>query len=211
MTSEVTLFGIEERLTALIESEDLVPAEMDAEYQAELAEALLKAVAKRDAVANYITALMVKADAAKAELESHTQRLKKREERFRRAAATLSEYVLRIIQENVPEPKKGARRLEGAVASLVAKKCPASVEVGVPALVPAEYCKFTVRPLTFAEWRKIQNTLRETSETCEAIANLLVSAAASEPSKAEVRKALDSGISVPGAKLIEDKYRLEIT
>ncbi len=200
----LSLYSLEDTYLSLIDTEGAVPAEQEAEFKEALAVALKSAVAKRDAVGQFILHCEAMAEASRAE----QKRLAARAKTFDNAAERLKSYVLGIIEAGGTDEKGKYRKLDGNTVSLIPKANPASVEITDIEAVPSEY-----KTLTFSvpavEWD-------DHIEGCrEMIGSLpLILLAISKPSvsvdKAALAKALKSGAMVPGCDLKTDSMRLEV-
>ena len=74
-----SLWDLEAQLQALTDTEGIVAAGDREQFERELSLALKNSLAKRDACAQVLTSLLIRADAAKAEREAHVKRLEARE------------------------------------------------------------------------------------------------------------------------------------
>jgi hypothetical protein len=136
MSSELTLYNLEDDLASLIETEEGgVPAEVAEQFRQELAETLRKATGKRDKVSAFIRHL--EAQAAFAGQEA--QRLSQRKRFFENAAERMRGYVRWVIEQMGPDEKGAWRKLEGRISTLSLRKCPDAVEITDEAVVPAEF------------------------------------------------------------------------
>ena len=103
------------------------------------------------------------------------------------------------------------KKIEGARYTLAIKKNPASVQITDPAEIPKPYMRRTVTMNADLYDRLMAHLM--TSERGAPIFQELMEAKASdpEPMKAEIGKELKAKVEVPGAKLIDDRVRLEIS
>lgn len=146
-SSSLTLYEFAEDLLALLNSEALVTAEQQAEYQRDLAASLEKTAAKRDAVAAFIKTLELHAKFAGEEID----RIRARKQAFQNSADRLRQYVVDIIDGLGPDAKGKLRKFEGDCFTLQALACPVSLEITEESLVPLEYRRVTVS-LREDEW-----------------------------------------------------------
>lgn len=128
-TGSITLWSVEESITALLDTADMVPPEQQEEYQQALAEMVRTGVAKRDSIYRYVADLEMKDAAAKAEIE----RLAERRQTINRRVESIKGYLLDVMRRN------GVRKLDGTLATFSIAKCPPSVEITNEDAVPAEF------------------------------------------------------------------------
>ena len=233
--NRASLYEMESNITALLDTEDMVPPELREQFVKELQQSIRTTVAKRDSVARAITWLMSQADLAKQERD----RLKARELYFRTAAANLSEYVLGVIRAKGLDDKGKWPKLEGGVSTLAPVRCPPSVDTK-DELVPWQYQNITVK-IKGADWLALAFDKCEPCKGTGHIASIVedvhteegrkgvqcqvcggagrtksflhdeVSHIVSmEPSKSTIKPLLEAGEQIPGAKLVTDKLRLEV-
>lgn len=135
-----TLYEAEESLLALLDTEDLVQPEQEAEFRQDLARQLEATIQKRDNVASFISACEAQADFAAEEIE----RLRRRKAAFENAAQRLRSYVVSVIEAQGPDAKGKLKKLVGQRFTMSARACAASVDVFDEALVPLKYKHVTV-------------------------------------------------------------------
>lgn len=133
---ELTLYALTDTLPALIDSlEGLEPGTPEhAECAAEIERYFEALPAKVDGVARFLSHLKAQAKHAADEVT----RLQARKARFEAAHERLSGYVMRVL-EQLPEPKRGNRKLDGITATLSLARCPASLRITDAARIPSEY------------------------------------------------------------------------
>jgi hypothetical protein len=150
----VTLFNIEEHLTALIDSTELVAAEQEQEFIAELEAALVKAKDKRDHVAGFIVQCEGQAAMAKGEIV----RLRKRQAFFEAAVERMEGYVLHVLMSQVPDAKGKYPPMVGNTSSFKAQRNPPTVSISDEAAVPAS-CKTISITLPAVLWESLLDSL----------------------------------------------------
>jgi Siphovirus Gp157 len=193
-----SLYDIETHLAALIDTEDLVPAELEAEYAIELQSTLLATVEKRDRVGQFMAHLESQAALAKAE----RKRLDDREALYDRAFAQMEAYVSRVIDSLGLDDKGKRRKLEGNTITFSLRGCDKRAEVTDEMALPTKYKRVTVT-LPAETWELVCDSLdldlreRVLSE---------VKAARAEVSTSLVKADLKADIAVPGAKLAGGTY-----
>lgn len=216
----VTLHEIEENLLALLDSEALVAEDAEAEFKAELTEALKVAVDKRDRVAQFLA--NCSASIALADIEM--DRLRKRKATFEKAVERLEAYAVETILSLGTDAKGKYRKLEGRTATLSVKRNPPSVDVQDEAAVPLAYKDASISAKCPADrWaRAIQeigvlfsvycNPSVPISEDAQHVMALILDPKNVKHTirKADVRKAIDAGAEVPGADVAMGEFHLEV-
>lgn len=148
--AELTLYAVEQELTAYLDTEEMVPAEQLAEFQAALAAKGAAALDKRDAVIRAFQAIDAQIEFCKKERERLADRQKTLEnglKRFRKYLAGVCEAT-------------GQKKLEGRIGTISYRKGSQSVEVTDAKLVPLQCAKVTVE--FFAEdWQALGDFLDE--------------------------------------------------
>lgn len=189
MSASITLYQIEDYLRALIDTADGMEEsdEQRLAILADIAEANSAAIQKRDNVIRFLRHLEIQESGIDAEID----RLKALKAHYSKGRERLEKYVVSVL-EQLPQPKRGARKLEGTIGVLSLRKNPDKVEIfeGDEALVPAQYrdVTLTVRGETF-EAILDSGLLPEDVRTCH------------KPKKAEIKRAIERGEEVPGADL----------
>ena len=134
-TTAMTLYALSEDLTAHLESIDLTEPGTPERAECEMAIQVYmgQLPAKVDNVAWMLAHLEDQAQMAAQEI----QRLQGRKQAFERAQERLEEYCIHVL-EQLPEPKRGAKKLEGRTSTLTLRLSDAVVITDEEA-VPAEY------------------------------------------------------------------------
>jgi hypothetical protein len=192
------LYEIEAHLAALVETEEVVPDELEREYALELQATLLAAVDKRDRVGQFLAHLEQQIAFAHTEVT----RLRAREEFFARALARMEGYVSRVIESLGLDAKGKRRKLEGNTITLSLHGCDKRVDVTNEAVVPGKYKRVTVT-LPAETWELVCDSL-----DLEVRAQVLgeVKAPVVDVSLSLVKADLKAGIAVPGAELAGGTY-----
>lgn len=94
----LTLYAIEEQLTAMADTAELVPEEQEQTFLEEFRAALTAAVDKRDRVGQFLAHLEQQAAFVKAEIA----RLQERKVFFERAVEKMESYVIHVIESIGP-------------------------------------------------------------------------------------------------------------
>ena len=183
-----TLYALSEELVAYLET-----VEMTAEGTPERQEC-------ETAIAHYMEQLPAKVDGVSwmlAHLEGQVQmaagelkRLQARKQAFDRAVDRLETYCVRVI-EKLPEPKKGARKVEGSTCTLSIRPSEGAI-ITDEAMVPADY-KTACVEMPARAWEIVVNLHPQILDKLTK-QDLKVRLA-------DVKKALKNGESVPGADL----------
>ena len=149
-----TLYDIETHLAALVDTEEMVPAEREEEYRLELERTLSEVVEKRDRVGQFRLHLVSQIELAKAE----RRRLEDREALYQRALDKLDGYLTWIIDGLGLDAKGKRKNLDGKALTLGLHGCKKRVEVTDEEAVPAKYKRVTVT-LPAATWELMMDSL----------------------------------------------------
>lgn len=192
-----TLYDVEDDLLALLDSEDGVTAEMEAQFKADLAQVLTGAKEKRERVARKILQLEAAAAYAHSEAKRCAVWARVRENKAERLRA----YVLGVI-EGLDRDKKGKlQKLEGLTTTMSARACPASLEITDAGIIPEEYKTVTVI-MPARDWSKLREAAGAYCPTIPAITYGVISA--------KLKAAIEGGAEVPGADLAIGKNTLQV-
>lgn len=210
----VTLYQTEQNLRAFLDTEDLVPAEMMAEFSAELVAANDAAVSKRDGVIRFIRHCESQIEMARAEEKRIADWRKSLEGGLERFEG----YVARVIETNVPEPNKGPRKLVGRVGEIRLVKKPGAVVITDEAAIPDAFKRITVS-IPLEQWERMRTAvvraLAYLAERDGAVSGAGLVGIFEVPGKfdvplAPIKKAIEAGEDVPGADLTVNQFRLEV-
>ena len=191
-----SMYSIEDNLLALIDSEELVSAEQEREFQAVLAHQLRKAVSKRDAVGRFIRHCETMAEASKSE----ETRLRDRRKFYERAAEKMRSYVKNILEVLGPDEYGSWRRLEGNTFTFLLRDNNPSVRILNPEAVPDRFKDVTMTvpaDVLHEVLSAIPGNLRE--RFLNAAKNTEV-----EIPKIPIKKAFEQGEAVDGADLVHE-------
>ncbi len=225
-THSLTLYSLTDELAQLmaLRAEMAENAEDTAAIDGEIAVYLQRLPEKVDAVAAILRILDSQVGLAADEV----QRLNQRRRRLAAAREKLAGYVCDILSQ-LPEPKRGSRKLEGGTATLALVRNGGAEPLDVydESLVPDEYCVAVVK-IPWAKWLDIRefadcppaNVEREVNNKAvrEALAapcwacegtGIIPTDTPSETTPCNCCMGDGKG-SVPGAKLMERGSRLEI-
>jgi hypothetical protein len=149
-TESLTLYRIEDHLAALLETGDGgIAPELEGQYRADLAQALQKAVDKRDRVGQFIRYLEDQAHFAAEE----AKRLTERKQLFERAAERMRAYVKWTIESMGQDEQGKWRKLEGRLVTFSLRKLPDILQVDDELTIPAEF-KTLVITVPAAAWQR---------------------------------------------------------
>lgn len=150
MSTGLSLYRVEENLLALLDTEELVAPDLEAQWLADLNHALSEAEDKREAFGQFLLWLDSQEEAGKKEIE----RLKRRNETIANAARKLKRYAIDIIKSWGVDKKGKYRKLTGHTVTMWARALPASVDILDEALVPDEFKIAHVR-MPMPRWMRL--------------------------------------------------------
>ncbi len=189
------LFQIEDSLQALIDTQEMVPADMEQAFVADLTAALTTAIDKRDRVGSFLAHLESQIIFADTEI----QRLQERKAWYARVLDKMESYVIRVLQSREADAKGKYPKLEGRTTTFSLRALPAKVEYreGGEALVPLTYKTLTIK-LPAERWEQLLDSLDvdTAADVIEAVKKAEVSI-----DKRAVKAALEAEVPVPGAYL----------
>jgi hypothetical protein len=192
------LYDIEAHLAALVDTEEMVPDELEAEYAQELQTTLHATIDMRDRVGQFI--LHLKSQVAFSHAEAG--RLEQRERFFAQALARMEAYVTRTIDSLGLDAKGKRKKLDGNVITLSLHGCDKRVEVTDEAAVPTKYKRVTVT-LPAETWELVCDSL-DLDLRDQVLGE--VKSAKVEVSTSLVKSDLKAEITVAGAKLAGGTY-----
>ena len=192
------LYDLESHLAALLNTEEIVPAELEQEYALELHATLMATTEKRDRVGQFRAHLQAQIALAHAE----AVRLHEREQFYQAAFDKLDDYITRVI-DMLPLDAKGKRpKLCGNTLTLGLHGCDKRAEVLDEALVPVKYKRITLT-LPVETWEGLCDSLdmdlRDT--VLDSVKSPCI-----EVSLSAVKADLKAEIAVPGARLAGGTY-----
>lgn len=192
------LYSLEAHLAALVDTEDVVPAAQEAEYQAELQRTLIETVEKRDRVGQFI--LHLKAQIAFAHAEA--SRLREREAFYQHGLERMQKYITFIIEGLGLDDKNKRRKLEGKLLTLGLHGCDKRTEVTDEAAVPIQYKRVTIT-LPAATWELLCDSL-DLDLRDQVLAE--IKSPQIEVDLAKAKSALKDGLEIAGVKLAGGTY-----
>jgi hypothetical protein len=207
MASEaLTLYQAESDLTAFLDTEEGgVSEEQQAQFALDFQEALKKTVAKRDSTGRFHVHL----ESIIAFSKSEVQRLTARADRFEQALGRLDKYITRTILDLPRDAKGKPAKLEGQSVTLQLRACPESLIIVDTEQVPTAYKKVTVQ-MAAGEWEFLCTLAMASNPHATQLILDKVSKGAIAVDKAAAKKALKSGVDVPGADLATNHYTVEV-
>lgn len=196
----LTLYAIEEQLTAMADTAELVPEDQEQAFLEEFRAALTAAVEKRDRVGQFLSHLEHQVAFAKAEIA----RLQERKAFFERAIEKMEGYVIHVIEAIGPDAKGKYPKLEGRTVTFSLKDCPPSVAIQDEAAIPSDYKAITIT-MPARQWEALLDSLdlEQRASVLDSVEKPKVAV-----SKTAIKKAIDGGTQIPGADLIVGKKTL---
>jgi hypothetical protein len=185
----MTLWDVEESLSALLDTAELVPVAAEECFLLELEQALTTAADKRDRVAGMLAYLETRQSHCEIEI-ARLQNLKKASAA---AAERLEGYITYVITRMGKDAKGKYRKLEGHTSTLSLAACPVSVEITDPLAVPLDYQTVTVT-MPASMWADVLNAAPWVQRTVTV-----------QPDKVAIKATIQAGVDVLGAKLVTDK------
>jgi Siphovirus Gp157 len=192
------LYDLEAYLAALVDTEEIVPAELEEQFALELHNTLAATVEKRDRVGQFMAHLESQVAFAHAEVA----RLKTREQFYATVLARMEGYVTRVIESLGLDPKGKRKKLEGTTVTFSLHGCDKRAEVTDELLVPTRYKRVTVT-LPAETWELVCDSLD--LDLREQVLGEVKSPKI-EVSTSLVKTDLKADIAVPGAKLAGGTY-----
>lgn len=197
-----TLQAIEEHLSALVDTAELVPIDQEQAFVQELTVALTTAADKRDKVAGFLAHLEAQQAYASAEI-ARLQAFKRSRELQQ---TRLEQYIAYVIESLGKDAKGKYRKLEGHTSTLSLRACPASVEVQDETEIPLDFKRANIE-VPAGLWNDILNLLEP--EMYRQVRN--ATSGHLTVDKRAVKAAIEAGGEVPGAKLVTDKTSVRRT
>ena len=199
-TTALTLYAIEDHLSALVETLDTATADQEDELAACIGEALIHAIDKRDSMGRFLA--HIDAQIGFADVEIH--RLQERKRIFTRMLERTETYLVRIIQSLGQDTRGRWQKLEGHTVTFSLRKQPPSVAIDNESEVPPIYRKATIR-ISAALWEDLVDSVNVD------LAGRLIeeSKRSDEVSKSLIKEAIEGGAQVPGAHLVADAVKLK--
>ena len=201
MSTSLSLYAIEDDLVAMLNSVDMVddPAQR-ALVEQEIISKHMQAVEKRDKVSQFIA----HCDNQEEFITAEINRLSELRKHYSTARDRVEGYVVSTILSIGKDDKGKWRKLEGKTCSFGVAKKPIATEITSLDLLPDNYKDLTVK-LAADDWANFVGEL-DIEQRAEFLAKLKSIEASAR--KSEVKKALDAGVDVTGARLGEEGYRL---
>lgn len=129
MPNGLTLYDLEEDYAALLDTEEVVTSEQEAEFRIALMQSLKSVVEKRERCAQFRAHLIDQQDFASAEIK----RLQDRKKRLENAQKRFDGYIQSAMQA------LDLKKLEALTCVISLRACPDSVEITDDQLVPAKF------------------------------------------------------------------------
>lgn len=206
ITTQVTLYNLEENLLALLDTEEMVEdKETHLEILDDIAKAGEAAVAKRDNLIHFLRHL----DLQQGNIDTEITRLKALKDSYAKGQKRVETYVVSVIERFAPEPKRGPKKLEGSIGVLSLRKNPDSVEIelGGESEIPMLFKDIKLK-LAGEDYQELLGMLARHDE--DRLLEAVVRNAEHAPRKTDIKKALQAGREVEGCDLVYGKNRLAI-
>lgn len=188
----LSLYEVEGVYQTLLDLEALVPPEMESVIKAELEEALLYAIEKRDKCAHFLMSLARQEDTCDEEMD----RIKRHRETLINVRRRLEKYVVSVIRSQGTDMKGKHKQLRGNTTLMYVRALPASVDILDDSIVPSRFKNITVTmPLDL--WERM---CKEHPEL-EMHGLMEIKIKYTNTEKEKVRQAIDQNEEVPGADL----------
>jgi hypothetical protein len=200
----LTLWEGEVYLAELLDTEGAVPAELEAQFLAELERATTSEEEKREAVGQFIRSLERRAKEAREE----SRRISERARKFEGLADRVREYVVGVIKSLGTVEERGKvkfRSLKGKSLTLSLRALQPSLEVVDESAVPESYKLITVT-MAPEVWRQIVYAAR-VAGMASGVENATVSY---RVDTAKLAAAMLGGNSISGTRQLDDRYSLSI-
>jgi hypothetical protein len=205
--NSLTLYEIEQDLAAFLDTEEGgVPEEVRAQFAVELAARNEMAVQKRDRVARFRAHLESQAALAHAE----AKRLMDRASRYNAALEALDEDVIKRAILSLPRDRDGRpAKLDGQTTTLQLRACPESVKASDEQKIPSAY-KIASAKMPAPAWESL--VVLAMRQDSVATTTILEKVTRSDLAldKVAIKKAIKSGIEVPGADLATNNFTVEV-
>jgi hypothetical protein len=199
VTTEWTLYDVEDHLAALTESAETVTPEQEREFLEDFKAALNSAAEKRDRVAHHLARLEEQQAFATKEI-SRLQKFKKEREA---AQARLEGYVSYCIESQGKDRAGKYKKLEGNTTVMFLRACPASVEVTDMESIPLDYQSASVT-MPASTLNDVLNALEDDFRA--RVLGEIVSTLSAD--KRAIKGAIETGVEIPGAILVTGKTTL---
>lgn len=198
----LTLYDVESNLAAYADTEDMVASEDRSQFEAELASALVQAVAKRDSFAQFLQSC----ESQVASCDAEIKRLQERKARFSRMHERAAAFGAKVITSLGTDAKGKYRKLEGRTATLAVRKNPDKVTITDEEKVPIEYKNVTIK-MSGRTWLSIFNGEQS---VIDAILNHDATTD-SVVDKRQIKADIELDIEVPGADIAFGEYVLKVS
>jgi hypothetical protein len=201
MSTALSLYHIEDDLVAMLNSIDMVedPAQR-AEVEQEIIAKHLQAVDKRDRVSQFLA----HCDNQEEFITAEINRLSELRKHYSTTRDRVEKYVVSTIIAIGKDDKGKWRKLEGKTCSFGVAKKPITTEIDSLDELPDQYKDITVK-MAADHWADFVNEL-DIEQRAEFLRKLKSVEASAR--KSEIKKALEAGVDVTGARFGEEGYRL---
>jgi hypothetical protein len=199
LTTNLSLYAIEEQILALEETEEMVTEEQRAEFEQAFKAWITAGAEKVDATGRFMSYIESQIALADAEVK----RLAERKQWYQQTLEKRELYVVRVLESLGTDSRGKPKKLEGRTVTFSLRKCPASVDVKDVTLIPDD-CKTAAVTLPLPLWQEVMDHLEldlriQVQDKAKLRADV---------SKTAVKAAIESGAEVSGADLIVGKNSL---
>ena len=185
MSTELSLYSLNENLLALLDTQDMVSDELQTEIEREIVRVALQIEKKVDSVSGFIRHCKATED----NIDSEIARLKALKAHYVAGETRCKGYVADIIRAAGKDAKGKYKPLEGetSVMRLQANGGVQALEITDPTAIPEDMCKATIT-MSLVDWNAMYSIWKEEMPTGETdIKGLRV---VREPDSALLRAAL---------------------
>jgi hypothetical protein len=166
VSTALTLYAIEEGLLALLDTAEMTAEGTDERLEIldEIAQTTTAAVQKRDQCIRFLRHL----DLQQAAIATEIARLRALMDSYAKGQERVERYVVSVIERFAPEPKRGAKRIEGTIGILSLWKNPDSVEILDEKLIPERFMVTPPAPAARPDKAAIKAALKAGDEVAGA-------------------------------------------
>lgn len=136
MSTALTLYNLEENLTCLLDTAEMVEGEDERlAILNEIAQTGAQAIEKRDNLIRFLRHL----DLQQAGIATEIARLRALMDTYAKGQERVEKYVVKVIEQFAPDPKRGPKKLEGTIGVLSLRKNPDSVAILDEQAIPLQF------------------------------------------------------------------------
>jgi hypothetical protein len=198
----MSLFELTQELEAFENTIDMVPDADRKQFMQRFQGAYTATAAKLDRT-QHVRAML---ESQIAGTKSEVQRMQDRSAALQRHLDRMDANLVFVIKSRDPDAKGKYRPLQGTTVAFGANRCPPSAQITDEALVPSSFKNATVT-LPLELWEELLDALviEKAANVAEAVRRPDITVRI-----ADIKAALQAENKVPGAKLLDTKYRLVV-